>query len=148
MHVLGCQHVLAYLRCNTMATKPKATPTQAATPQAATTQVATTQAVPAATQAVPATYAGLPFAQLTKSQQSFATAKAAPTLGALAPVVLTLVGAKAYRVRSGNNAHWWQAITGTLASGPAQAQAMVAAGACPKFVAYAVARGWLVKAAA
>ena len=60
-------------KATTMATtkNPKA---QAASPlpTVATTQAPTLAAVPATTQVVPAAYAGLPFAQLTKSQQAFA----------------------------------------------------------------------------
>jgi hypothetical protein len=102
-------------------------------------------AVPAAAAPVlpPATYAGLPFASLTKSQQAFATAKVTPTLPAkLAQVAFTL-GPVQYRVRSGNNAAWWAQCMAAMQGGPATAAAMVAMGACPKFVGYAVARKWL-----
>jgi hypothetical protein len=101
-------------------------------------------AVPAAAAPVlPTTYAGLPFASLTKSQQAFATARVAPTLPAkLASVAFTL-GPVAYRVRSGNNAAWWAQCMLAMQGGPATAAAMVAMGACPKFVGYAVARKWL-----
>lgn len=110
-------------------------------------------AVPATTVAVPATYASLPFASLTKTQQGFATAKHAPSMPKVAGA-LTVVGAKAYKVRSGNNAAWWQAMqtagcdTPTGAS-PAALQSAVTSGAlCPKFLGYAVVRGWVVAVAA
>jgi hypothetical protein len=110
-------------------------------------------AVPATQVQVPATYSGLPFAQLTKTQQSFATAKHAPSMPKV-PGALTVVGAKAYKVRSGNNAAWWQAMqaagcASAQGATPAQLQAAVAAGTlCPKFLGYAIVRGWVVPAAA
>ena len=128
---------------------PKTTKAQAASPlpTAATTQAPTLAAVPATTQVVPATYAGLPFAQLTKSQQAFALAKAPPVLPAKLAQVAFALGPVAYRVRSGNNAAWWAQCMQAMQQGPATAAAMVQAGACPKFVGYAVARKWLAPAA-
>lgn len=134
----------------------KASPLPTVAAPTAPTAPATVQAmqpatVPATTVAVPATYSTLPFAQLTKSQQAFATAKGgvhlAPALAAAPGLVL---GAVAYRVRSGNNAAWWTIVQAQLAagSGRATAASMVAAGACPKFVGYAVARKWLAAAKA
>ncbi len=145
-------------------TTPKQTTTQAAAPaplaaMAATLAPATTQqaqqpaTVPAVAVAVPATYASLPFAQLTKTQQGFATAKHAPSMPKVASA-LTVVGAKEYRVRSGNNAAWWNAMLAAgcaTASGatPAALQAAVTSGAvCPKFLGYAVVRGWVKPVAA
>ncbi len=145
------------------ANTPKATPaTQAANPLAAiaaTLAPATTQqaqqpaTVPAVAVAVPATYASLPFAQLTKTQQGFATAKHAPSMPKVAGA-LTVVGAKQYKVRSSNNAAWWQAMqaagcASAAGASPAALQAAVTSGAlCPKFLGYAVVRGWVVPAAA
>lgn len=147
-----------------MATK-QTNKAQAAAPQTALAAVAATLApattqqaaqpatVPATTVAVPATYSGLPFAQLTKTQQSFATAKHAPSMPKLAGA-LTVVGAKQYKVRSGNNAAWWQAMQAAGCATPAGAtpaalQAAVSSGAlCPKFLGYAVVRGWVVTAKA
>jgi hypothetical protein len=144
------------------ATKPAAqTPAPAATfasmagalASASTVAVPTTAQVPAVAVQVPATYAGLPFAQLTKTQQSFATAKHAPSMPKV-PSALTIVGAKAYKVRTGNNAAWWQAMqaagcASAQGATPAQLQDAVASGAlCPKFLGYAVARGWVVAAQA
>jgi hypothetical protein len=102
-------------------------------------------AVPATTVAVPAQYMGLPFASLTKSQQSFATAKRPVQVAPKLAAATLQLGTVAYKVRSGNNAHWWQAVGTALAanSGKATAAQMVAAGACPKFVGYAVNRKWL-----
>lgn len=131
-----------------MAKTTKAPVAQPAAP--ATVQAPTTATVPATTVAVPATYAGLPYAQLTKSQQAFATAKApAAVAPKLAAQALTL-GTVAYRVRSGNNAHWWDKCQQAMKDhgGKATAAEMVAAGACPKFVGYAVARKWLAPAKA
>ena len=128
-------------------TKPANKPTQAAAP--APTQAAAPAPTQAAAPAVPATYAGLPTTALTKSQLAFATAKHPVALAPkLAPATLRL-GTVAYKVRSANNLHWWQAVQAALAAGngSASAQAMVAAGACPKFVGYAVARKWLAPAA-
>jgi hypothetical protein len=132
------------------ARKPAAPATVQAPATPATVQAPTLAPVPATTVQVPAVYAGLPFENLTRSQQAFATAKR-PV--ALAPALatgpaLTINPGKPYRVASANNAHWWSAITGTLANagGQAPATAMVAAGACPKFVGYAVQRGWLIPA--
>lgn len=134
------------------AASPLATMVGTLAPAAPTTQQAQQPAtVPAVAVQVPATYAGLPFAQLTKTQQSFATAKHAPSMPKV-PGALTVVGAKAYKVRTGNNAAWWQAMQAAgcaSASGasPAQLSATVASGAlCPKFLGYAVARGWVVAA--
>lgn len=109
--------------------------------------------VPATVVAVPATYASLPFAQLTKTQQGFATAKHAPSMPKV-PGALTVVGAKQYKVRSGNNAAWWQAMQAAgcatpQGASPAALQAAVTSGAlCPKFLGYAVVRGWVVPAKA
>lgn len=141
-----------------MATKPaKATKaTNAATAPVATTPAsplptvatATLQQVPSTTVAVPAQYMGLPFGQLTKSQQAFATAKRPAQVAPKLANALLQLGTVAYSVRSGNNAHWWAAVQATLAKGGgnATAAAMVAAGACPKFVGYAVNRKWLAAA--
>ena len=104
--------------------------------------------VPAVLVAIPASYAGLPTGQLTASQLAFATAKHAPSMPKLS-TSLTVVGAKAYAVRSGNNAAWWQSMLSAgcaLPAGatPAQLQAAVSAGTlCPKFLGYAVARRWV-----
>ena len=116
----------------------------------ATVQAPTTVEVPATTIAVPAVYNGVPFEALTPSQRAFATAKRpvrlAPKL-ASGPV-LTVNPGKPYRVSTKNNAHWWEAIQRALEhdDGACPATDMVAAGACPKFVGYAVQRGWLIKA--
>jgi len=118
----------------------------------ATVEAPTTVEVPATTVAVPAVYNGVPFEALTPSQRASALAKRPVTLApklATGPA-LTINPGKPYRVASANNAHWWDAITRALETGGGAAQAadMVAAGACPKFVGYAVQRGWLMKAPA
>jgi hypothetical protein len=124
------------------ATAPVATTPASPLPTVAT---ATIQQVPATTVAVPAQYMGLPFAQLTKSQQAFATAKRPVQVAPKLAAANLQLGTVAYKVRSGNNAHWWAAVQAALAanSGKATADQMVAAGACPKFVGYAVNRKWL-----
>ena len=107
--------------------------------------------VPAVAVLVPATYAGVPSAQLTKTQLGFATAKHAPSMPKVAGA-LTVVGAKAYRVRSGNNAAWWQAMqqagcASAAGASPAALAAAVQAGTlCPKFLGYAVKNRWVVPA--
>ena len=132
----------------------KATPAPVAAPTApvaapvapATVQAPTLAPVPATAVQVPATYAGLPFEALTRSQQAFATAKRPVALAPrVAPLALCLNPAKPYRVASANNAHWWAAVPAAVAKGNGLATAaeMVAQGACPKFVGYAVQRGWL-----
>ena len=105
----------------------------------------TLQSVPATTVQVPAQYMGLPFAQLTKSQQAFATAKRPVQVAPKLAAATLALGPVAYKVRSGNNAHWWACVQQALAQGNGSATAaqMVAAGACPKFVGYAVNRKWL-----
>lgn len=135
---------------------PKATPATPAAPLAAMATVLAAQPaapVPAVAVLAPATYASLPFAQLTKTQQGFATAKHAPTMPKVG-AALTMVGAKAYKVRSGNNAAWWAAMQAAgcaapTGASPAALGAAVASGAvCPKFLGYAMARGWVVPVAA
>ena len=122
-----------------------------ATSAPATTQVQAPVTVPATVQAVPVTYAGLPWASLTKSQQATALAKGGVHLSpALQAAPGLTLGPVAYKVRSGNNAAWWAICQQALAAGNGQASAasMVQAGACPKFVGYAVARKWLASAKA
>jgi hypothetical protein len=107
-------------------------------------------AAPAAP-ATPAGYAGVPWASLSKSQQAIALAKRGQPLAApLQACTLQVNPAKPYRVVAGNNAHWWACVQTALhaGGGTAPAAAMVAAGACAKFVGYCVARGWLQKASA
>ena len=141
-----------------MATKalPKNQAKPAASPLTSMAEVlAPTQPVPvpAVLVAIPAVYAGLPTGQLTKSQLAFATAKHAPSMPKLG-TPLTVVGAKTYKVRSGNNAAWWQAMLSAgcdkpAGATPAQLQAAVSAGTlCPKFLGYAVARRWVQAPAA
>jgi hypothetical protein len=110
--------------------------------------------VPAVPVLVPATYAGLPFASLPKSNQAFALAKRAPSMPTLPGTAVTTVGAKAYKVRTAHTQHWFAALLAAGCGTPqgatlAQLQAAVASGAlCPKFLGYAVNRGWLVAAQA
>jgi hypothetical protein len=135
-----------------MASRKKTPATVATVVEAtvATVEAPTTVEVPATTVAVPAVYNGVPFEALTPSQRAFATAKRPVTLApALATgPVLTVNPGKPYRVASANNAHWWEAIQRALENGAGACPAteMVAHGACPKFVGYAVQRGWLIKA--
>jgi len=115
-----------------------------------TVQTPTLQSVPATTVQVPAQYMGLPFDQLTKSQQAFATAKRPVQVAPKLAQAALQLGTVAYKVRSGNNAHWWAACQTAMQANNGQATAaqMVAAGACPKFVGYAVNRKWLAAAPA
>jgi hypothetical protein len=128
----------------------KATPATVVASPLPTVETPTLAAVPATTVAVPAQYAGLPYGQLTKSQQAFATAKRPVQVAPKLAQAALQLGTVAYKVRSGNNAYWWAACQQALAAGNgnATAQAMVAAGACPKFVGYAVNRKWLAPATA
>ena len=128
-----------------MATKTKAAKAEPVAAVAAPVAVQATVAVPATVQAVPAMHAGIAWAQLTRSQQAIATAKGgvhvAPKLASQGLVL----GPVPYRVRSGNNAFWWAQCMQAMQQGQgvATAASMVQAGACPKFVGYAVARKWL-----
>ena len=132
---------------NTKGAKGAAKGAKGAAPVAvpATVAVQAPVAVPATVQAVPAVHAGIAWAALTRSQQAIATAKGgvhiAPRLASQGLVLGTVL----YKVRSGNNAYWWAQCLAAMqaGSGVATAQAMVQAGACPKFVGYAVARKWL-----
>ena len=138
----GCQ-----MAANTKGAKGAAKGAKGAAPVAvpATVAVQAPVAVPATVQAVPAVHAGIAWAQLTRSQQAIATAKGgvhiAPKLASQGLVLGTVL----YRVRAGNNAYWWQQCLQAMqaGSGVATAASMVQAGACPKFVGYAVARKWL-----
>ncbi len=144
-----------------MATKARTSKQAPATAQAPVASVvaamATTLAaqqpapVPATVVAVPASYAGIPYEQLTPSQQALARAKHAPAMPKV-PGALTVVGAKLYRVRTATNSTWWQAILEAGASKvegatPAALQAAVTGGKLsPVFLQYAIVRGWLVPA--
>lgn len=141
-------HKVPNMASNTKGRKPTPTTAPAVAPTA-TVAVPTTAAVPATTVQVPAVYCGVAYDDLTASQKRFATAKAPAALPrGLAPVALVL--GKPYRVNSNKNAQWWalclQALT--TGGGSATPAAMVAAGACPKFVGYAVKSQWLVPAPA
>jgi hypothetical protein len=101
---------------------------------------------PATVVAVPAGHAGVAWGNLTKSQQAIANAKGGVHLAPqLAKAPALVLGQTQYKVRSGNNAFWWACCVAAMQgnNGHATAQQMVAAGACPKFVGYAVTRGWL-----
>ena len=116
----------------------------------ATVAVQAPVAVPATVQAVPAQHSGIAWAQLTRSQQAIATAKGGVHIAPRLANQGLVLGTVQYKVRSGNNAYWWQQCLTAMqdGSGVATAQDMVAAGACPKFVGYAVARKWLASAPA
>jgi hypothetical protein len=119
---------------------------QAALAPAPVVQAMVQAPVPAVAVLAPAGHAGVAWANLTKSQQAIAQAKGGVHIApALAKAPALVLGQVAYRVRSGNNAFWWQCCMQAMQAqgGHATAQHMVAAGACPKFVGYAVARGWL-----
>ena len=111
----------------------------------ATVAVQAPVAVPATVQAVPAVHAGIAWEQLTKSQQAIATAKGGVHIAPRLAGQGLVLGPVPYKVRSGNNAFWWAQCMQAMQQGQgvATAQAMVQAGACPKFVGYAVARKWL-----
>ena len=111
----------------------------------ATVAVQAPVAVPATVQAVPAVHAGIAWAALTRSQQAIATAKGGVHIAPRLASQGLVLGTVAYKVRSGNNAYWWTQCLQAMQAGAgiATAQQMVQAGACPKFVGYAVARKWL-----
>jgi len=101
--------------------------------------------VPATVQTVPAQHSGIAWDQLTRSQKAIATAKGGVHVAPKLSNQELVLGSVLYKVRSGNNAFWWQQCLTAMQNGEgkATAQDMVAAGACPKFVGYAVARKWL-----
>lgn len=119
---------------------------------AATVAAPVTVQVPAVAVQVPATFAGVPYAQLPKSNQALATAKAPGKLPVLPPA-LTIVGAKPYRVGKAHTAQWFAALcTAGCASPagatPAQIAALVPGTVPAQFVTYALRNKWLVPATA
>ena len=165
LHMYWCRNVAVLLRVLHMANptknhgKPQGKPQAAQAAQAVnpmaqavaqlTAQAATVANVPAVAVPVPATFAGIPWAQLAKHQQAVATAKAPQQVAPkLAAVTLVLNPAKPYRVQAANNVAWHAAIVAALATGPQTAAQLAQACGYPGFVGYLVRKGWLVPATA